>query len=317
MRRSVPVFVLIALLAVGAALVVSFSHDQADRESVIAAFVPAGYYLPFQIIQEEGLLEKRGYRLALKRYNDNSHMISLFINGHLDVTAQSALTMFPIENEHPGRFTFVTGQYANSYYFLTASESDIDSLKNVNGKRIGTWKSPTAEAFIRLAMRNRGIRDDAYEIVRYGATEWAPAIENGLVPIVFGFDLPLARLVNSSRFRYVDEQALDDLLDGQPLFNGGAFISRDLRRRDPKKASAIRSALFEAIELADTRPGVRYRVLAKALGASREDAARARLDRFAKPDRAMVSSAQATLDFMVAEGLAESFDVSDMFWLQD
>lgn len=294
-----------------------------DLETVRAAYVPAGYYLPFVVAKEQGLFEKRGYKIELQRYQDNAHMINLFLNGHLDVTAQSSFTMFPTELDHPGLLRFVYGQYANSYYFMVPSQSQFTSLADLNGATIGTWKSPTAVNYIKLLLGRAGLAENKhYTIQRFGATEWPAALENGVVDVVFGFDVLLARLALTNNYRYLAPDALEGLLSGTMVFNGGAFVSAKLTERNPDKARAIQEALLEAIEIIRTDRELTARIAADTLlpdGLSREQrlaiARAARFDVFTTADTDLIESARRTLDLLFEHGVvSERFDVSDLFW---
>lgn len=242
-------------------------------------------------------------------------MISLFLNGHLDVTAQSCFTMFPIETEHPGLFKFVYGQYTNSYYFMVPVNSPIQRLQGISGNTIGTWKSPTAENYIRLIMRQAGVAQDDYKVQRFGATEWAPALENHQVPVVFGFDVPLATLSVTGKYVYLDKSAVARLLPKHKVFNGGGFLSTRLISEDPLKAKAIREALYEAIEIIRTKPQRTAEIVMATLGASKDAAQQSKFDEFTWPTPELLLSAEKTLGLLQDSDIVKGdIKVKKMFW---
>jgi ABC-type nitrate/sulfonate/bicarbonate transport system substrate-binding protein len=106
--------------------------------------VPAAYYLPVFVVQERGLLRKRGYTSKVEIFAKNTDMMDAFLEGNLEFTAQSSGTMFPLESRHPNRFRFIYGQNNKSYSFIVPTNSEIKSLKDLKGKRVVTWPSPTA-----------------------------------------------------------------------------------------------------------------------------------------------------------------------------
>lgn len=287
-----------------------------DENVVRAAFVPAAYYLPFLVVENDGLLEKRGYGLQLQRYNDNAEMISAFLNDNLDVTAQGANTMFPVEMENPGRYKFVYGQYVRSYFYVVPDSLAYNNLADLAGDTIVTWRSPTAEVFIKLTMRRQGIADSVYHISRVGATEWAPALENGVATTVFGFDVPVAGLLAQPEFRVLQPDAVENLFLEEPEFNGGAFIRTKLIVEDPAKARAIREALFEALETIRSEPDRVRSILANRLGAAPEVVAEAALDRFAWPNQQMIDHAQRMWQELGEQGFLQGeTDIQNLFWL--
>lgn len=315
-RHQRAIGILGVMVAAAAAVLLTACRTGETTSKVIrASFVPAGYYLPFLVADEDQLFQKKGYQLELTRYNDNTQMISLFLNGHLDVTAQSALTMFPTAVRYPNTVKFVYGQFANSYAFVVPADSSIKVLADLKNLTIGTWRSPTAEAFVGILLGRQGLKKDVdYQVQLFGATEWAPALQNGVVPVVFGFDVPMAALVQSGRFRYVEPEAVAKLIGSTRVFNGGGFIAKNLDARDPQKASVIESVLAESIRIINADPARSRNILAKRLGVSETAAAAAMLDSFTVIDDGVLESARATLRLMRDEAaLSGDLDVIGMF----
>jgi len=246
-------------------------RDTSPKESKVvhAAYVPAAYYLPFLVVESDKLLSKRGYTMDLVPFNDNSHMINLFLNGHIDVTAQSSLTMFPVEAKNGGLFKFIAAQYNYSCFFVVAKDSPISTLADLKGKKVATWKSPTATALIGMLLRRQQLTiGDSGDVVvvPYGANDVAMAVENGQVDAAFIFDAPAAKLVTSGKFRYVDEHAIEHLFqDNQRFFNGGPIVYTKVITDEPKKAQAIQEAFVEAVEIIRTKPEHVNRILSEKL----------------------------------------------------
>jgi ABC-type nitrate/sulfonate/bicarbonate transport system substrate-binding protein len=291
---------------------------------VTAAYVPAGYYLPFIIMENDGLLSKRGYQLKLNSHKSNAEMINQFINGRLDVTAQSALTMFPVEEKHPGKFKFIYAQEMQGYSFVVPDKSTIKTLSDLKKKKIGIWTSPTAEVAIKIALHHEGLNKGDYDTKRYPADQVVSALENKQVDAVFLFDVPAQHLVNSKNFRYLaSDTALNNILDviedGKlrhiPIFNGGAFINQKLISSNPAKAQAIRDALLEAIIIINKEPERVRGILAKKIGALDVDAQNAHYDIFYAPEDKAVESSKKTLELLKNNGVVTADKINDnLFW---
>lgn len=323
-KKFAAIGIALVLIPVAYAAVKHIIMDRtdADRE-VRAAFVPSGYYLPFIIMKHDNLLEKRGYTLTLSRHANNALMINAFVNGQLDVTAQSAMTMFPIEEKHPGLFRFIYVQENLGYSFVVPEISSIGSLKDLKGKHIGTWQSPTAEVCIKIRLQREGLFPKDYKISRYPAEAVAGALQSGAVDAVFLFDVPCQALVDSGDYRYLLRSAMkgiiDELINGErievPVFNGGGFINTTLLSYNPKKALAIRDALLEAVRIINTEPARCRQVLAQELEAPEKAAQKATLDRFSPPQSDTVKSATETLHLLKTAGVVENeFPVENLFW---
>jgi NitT/TauT family transport system substrate-binding protein len=307
-----------ALLAAALLELGLFAWPHAQNKIITAAYVPSGYYLPILIADENGYFRDAGYTLKLQRFNNNALMISSFINGNLDLTAQSALTMFPVEVAHAGTFKYVYGQFANSYFFLVPSNSKIGKLSDLRGRTIGTWQSATAVAFIKIILSSSGLSESDYKIVRYNATDVSSALVNGNVDAVFLFDAQAENLVQNFGAKYLDKSAIANIQTPSGmvrLFNGGAMINSALIKSDPQMAQAIQSALLKAINYINQQPVAARVQLNTALNIHLRNPDAVQLDVFQPIDGTLIATASDTAALMAAHGLLSGApDVSQMFW---
>jgi ABC-type nitrate/sulfonate/bicarbonate transport system substrate-binding protein len=308
---------LILFLILACAISSSFCKKNTDSDFIVrAAYVPAGYYLPFLVMESEGLLEKRGYALRLTKFMDNAEMVSLLLNDQLDITAQSSITIFPIEADNPGLIKFIYGQYLHSYYFVVNSRSQIKTLSDLRNMKfkIGTWKSPTADTLIRLVFNRAGFNENDYEIKKYNATDWPAMLENGLVDIAFGFDTGVARLIENGAYRVVEKDALRNLLEGE-LFNGGGFIRSKLLTTNPQKAEIIRQALYEAIKIIKENPERIRAIVIEKLKAPERITDLVSFDDFQYLNENLYDAAEKTYSMLKNSGILMSkINIRAMFW---
>lgn len=317
-QRNIVSILFLIVLSITAA----FFFSEAPRASklISAAYVPAGYYLPLIVAEENGYFRDAGYDIELKRFNDNSLMINTFINGQLDLTAQSALTMFPIMERYPQRVKFIYGQLANSYFFVVPADSDIHTLDQLQGRTIGTWQSPTAEIFIKLMLHSRGIPDALIRIQRFGASDVAGALVNRTVDAVFLFDFQAENLVQNHNARYVEPNAIREVLPTGSgyIFNGGAMVNSALLADEPDKAVAISVALSRALQYIRDNPLAAKQMLARKLGVSLTSYESVQLDVFETPSPSLVRSASETAKLLYEAGvLREPLAVDNIFVILD
>ena len=298
---------ILLLMAALGLILTSLILPKTDNKVISAAYVPAGFYAPIVIANENGYFTDLGYELELKRYNNNSLMINSFINGSLDLTAQSSFTMFPVEEQNPGRFKFVYGQYANSYFFIAPVDSGIKSLRDLKGKTIGAWQSPTAVAYVDLMLAKSGLTKEDYSVERFAVSDVAANLTSGVVDAVFVFDFQAASLQEKSGYVIIEANAQKELLSnvGIKPFNGGAMISTKVLQSDPMKSEAIQLALSKAIEFIDENPIESREIIASLLGVEINDLSSVQLDYFTMPNSTLIKSAESTYLLLSDSGIVK------------
>ena len=301
-------------------LLFAFGCKKPDPITVTAAYVPAGFYLPFLVAEDRKLFEARGYRLVLTRFNSNSDMINAFLNRQLDTTAQGAFTIFPLSVSQPNSVKFLYGQYCRSYHLVVPKDGAVRSVADLKGKTIGPWQSPTAEAGRKILLAKAGVPPEECRIVRFGVDQVASQLLNGTVDAIFHFDIPVENLIQTGKFQYLKKSALDDVLpptDGQatPVFNGGGLIHPDLPAKDPNKARVIREVLEESVRFIRQNPAEARKILGKLLGAPDAVAQGAVLDEFGLIDDRLLASADRTWDLCHEYGIVsrKERNIRDLF----
>jgi ABC-type nitrate/sulfonate/bicarbonate transport system substrate-binding protein len=278
-------------------------------KKVRTAIVPSAYYLPLIVAKEERLLEKRGYEMEfLAPFPSNTDMVEAFLTSRVDLTAQSALTMFQVEAKHPGNFRFVYGQYSASYFFV-AKKGRFTTIKQIAQPevRLGTWQSPTAMACIQLAFAAARTSKDRATIKQFSATELGTALLLGQVDAVFAFDVVAAELLLKPEYEIIEPDTIQQLfplppdspVQLRPLFNGGGFIHNKLLVDDPAKAKAIQDALWEALEFIQHNPEKAREYLSHNIkNASKNAAMTTKMDLFEWPNPKMIESAEDSVELL-------------------
>ena len=275
--------------------------------------VPAAYYLPVFVVQEKGLLKKRGYESTVAVSNSNTTMLDDFYVGDLDVTAQSSATMFPREANIPGRYKFIYGQNSRSYAFLVLKASPIKSMSDLKGKRIATWRSPTARLAVELCVQAFFDPNDMIvEPMDFGNLN--DALYEKRVDAVFSTDVFIAKAIRDGRAQYLEQFPLSKYVM-DPFFNGGGFIQASIARDNPAQAKAIQEAFEEAIQFIHDNEREARLLMAKYVPAEEADLLNAPIDEYIPNAKIDLGKAQELADILFARGQMEKrLDVRSLFF---
>jgi len=300
-------YLMVGLLAV---VIILAGCAAKQQETVKAGFVPAAYYLPFYVAIENGYFEEERLQLEKIDFGSVSNQVNALIHGDIDITALGSGGGFPLEAKQPNQFKYIYGQNSKSYAFLVKKNSKINEIKDLGGKRIGTWPSPISTTFIKLITK-KYFDEDKYTLVHLDHKFHPSALDRGDVDALYASDITIAMTLNSNIGEYLAENPLeDDVLN--PFFNGGGIISS---KTDPEKAQKIKRAMNKAVVFTQQNPEESRRILAKVMGIDLEIAKQAPVDEFKTIEQLDMQKAQEVADILYEEGLMEKpINVQDVFY---
>ena len=290
-------YFLVGLLAVSIILAGCTTNQQ---ETVKAGFIPAAYYLPFYVAIENDYFAEEGLQLEKIDFGSVSDQVNALIHGDIDITALGSGGGFPLEAKQPNQFKYIYGQNSKSYAFLVKKNSNINEIEDLEGKRIGTWPSPTSITFIKLITK-KYFDEDAYTLVPLDYKFHPAALDRGDVDALYTYDVAIAMTLNSGISEYLAENPLEDEVLN-PFFNGGGIIST---KTDPEKAEKIKRAMDKAVLFTQQNPEKSRRILAKIMGIDIEIAQQAPVDEFKTIEQLDMQIVQRVADILYDEGLME------------
>lgn len=281
-----------------------------QQETVKAGFVPAAYYLPFYVAIENGYFAEEGLQLEKIDFGSVSDQVNALIHGDIDITALGSGGGFPLEAKQPNQFKYIYGQNSKSYAFLVKTNSNINQIADLKGKRIGTWPSPTSTTFIKLITKKYFDKDD-YTLVLLDYKFHPAALDREDVDALYTYDVAIAMTLNSGVGEYLAENPLEDEVLN-PFFNGGGIIST---KADPEKAEKIKRAMDKAVLFTQQNPEKSRQILAKIMGIDIEIAEQAPIDDFKTIEQLDMQKVQKVADILYDGRLMEKpIEVEDIFY---
>lgn len=303
MNKKIAIVILIIAAVVTGVFLFQKGQKQEPQtgEKIKIGVVPAAYYLPVFVAKEKGFFEQNGFDAEVIVFNNNSDMLTAFLKGDVDATAQSGGSLFPLEATSPGKFKFIYGQNNLSYSFVVRSNSDIKSLSDLKGKRIGTWPSPTAKVFVSLVLKKYFDPKEA-EIVPLDFKLLNQALEQKQVDAVFNTDIFTETGIQNGISKYLVKYPMRDEVIN-PTFNGGGIVSSELIKSNPQKAERIKKSFEQAIDYIRQNPDEARKTLLKFVSVDEKIALAAPLDEYLKVSEINIDKAQELADTLYNEKL--------------
>lgn len=311
--------IIIAILIIAAVVAGIFLFQKGQKqesetgEKIKIGVVPASYYLPIFVAKDKGFFEQNGFNAEVVIFNNNSDMLNAFLRGDIDVTAQSSGSLFPLEATSPRRFKFIYGQNELSYSFVVRTDSNIKSLADLKGKRIGTWPSPTPKVFIKLVLK-KYFDPKEVEVVPLDFKLLNQALEQKQVDALFNTGQFTEIGIQNGISKYLVKYPMRDEVIN-PTFSGGGIVSSELIKSNPQKAERIKKSFEEAIDYIQQNPNEARKTLLGFVSVDEKIALTAPLDDYLKVDEINIDKAQELADIFYNEKLMDkSIKFSDLIY---
>ena len=230
----------------------SNQQNPAVKEKLKVGFVPAAFYLPLTVAMKKGFFAEEGFEPEYVRFESVNDQLLALVKGDIDVSAVGSAGGFALEARSPSSIKFVYGQDLHSYSFVVSSVSNITSIKELEGKKIGTWPSPTSKLLVGL-VTSKFFNSSTMEISQLDFKLLNEALAKGEVDALFSPDVYTEAGIQKGISKYLEKDPIPKYVLN-PFFNGGGIVSAKLVKENPEKAKRIQKALEKSIRYINNSP---------------------------------------------------------------
>ena len=265
MKRPVAVLLMILILmAAGNA----FSEDK-----VKIGYLRFQISLPTFVAAEKGLFEQEGLKVELTPFESGTLIISALMAGRIDANCCSAITGFWFaEQATPGQskifLAYGTPSLKNpSFVAIVKKDSPIKELKDLKGKRVGTYPGASSVAIARAIIRTQ-MDPEGVIFQEVPPTILISALAAGQIDAFFSPE-PMGMIAISQgigRHLVPEPHSLLGLEKGHA---GAAFgFSAQSLKQNPLLAKKLKSVYYKAVDLINMDRNAARPLLIKYLGVS-------------------------------------------------
>ena len=288
-------------------LLVMTAGSALSAEKVKIGYLRIVMSLPTFVAQEEGLFEKKGLDVELIPFNSGTAIIDALVAGRIDVNACGAITgyWFAAQNA-PGKFkiflTYGTPSIENpSFVAIVKKDSPLKGLKDLKGKKVGTFPGATsialARAIIRTQMDPEGVIFTELPPPNLISALAAGQIDAYFAPEPFGM-IAISKGVG----RHLVKEPLG-LLGLEKGFAGAGFgFSAQLLEENPRLAKKIKGAYDKAADLIAKDKKAFRPLLVKYLGLPESVAMNVPIQYWMKIEQLDKEATQEYFDLLYGEG---------------
>jgi NitT/TauT family transport system substrate-binding protein len=299
MKRIAALIVIILLgMAAGAAF---------SEEKVKIGYLPLTISLPTFVAAEKGLFQQEGLKVELVPFESGTMIMDALMTGRIDANCSSAITGFWFAAQGaPDRFKIFlvygwTSRKSRTFVAIVKKDSPIKDLKDLKGKRVGTYPGATSVALARAIIRTQ-VDPEGIVFQEIPPSILISALAAGQIDAFFAPE-PVGMIAISQGIgRHLVEEPLG-LLGLEKGFAGAAFgFSSQFLKENPQLAKKVKALYYKAVDLIDKDRNAVRPLLPKYTGLSETIAMKIPLQSWMKVETLDKEATQRYFDLLYKEG---------------
>jgi NitT/TauT family transport system substrate-binding protein len=255
MKKIFVIIVLIVGLAIASYLIIS---PKPTKEVIVRiALPPYTGDLPFYAAIEKGYFADQKLNIEIIQTKESSEALNALLAGKVDIIAPISFSaLLAAEIKSPGEFKlFLPGGESDKIigsYLLIKKDSTIKEIKELKGKKIGTYTGATQLLYLKLFLKEVGFDPDKdITIIQVAPELQAQALEANQYDALFTIEpystiaiqkLFAKVLIENPRVKYIVN----------PFISGSAAVSSKFVKENPKILKKIYKALAQGLDFIRT-----------------------------------------------------------------
>ena len=241
------------------------------EERVKIGYLRVTHSLPTFVAAEKGLFEQEGVKVELTPFESGTLIVSALMGGRIDASCSCAMTgLWFAEQSTPGQYKIFLAYGSrsprnNTFVAIVKKDSPLKDLRDLKGKRVGTYPGATAVELARAIIRTQ-VDPEGIVFQEIPPTILISALAAGQIDAFFSPE-PLGMIAISQgigRYLVAEPQNLLGLEKGSA---GAAFgFSAQFIKQNPLLAKKLKSVYYKAVDLIDKDRNAARPLLIKYLG---------------------------------------------------
>jgi len=318
LKYSIVVILLLTLL-VGAALFIANKPTgrAVTHEKVKIGYKATSHYLPVFVAKEKGFFEQEGLNAEIVEFQSSNHVLEGVISGHLDAGRGALVKQFTIELKEPGTLkTFLVNKqtkYNYIDYIIIRKDSNIKSVKELKGKKIGTNAGSVESSFLIAVLGKFGLNKGDYEIITMEPGLLPQVLEAEQIDAFMSYE-PITTIAIKKDIGKILVSAPIEKYIIDPLVSGGCYMRADYIEKNPEKAHKIIRAFYKAAEFIENNPEECRKIITKYTPLEEDMSSDLHILEVKKPS-VLKDAVQEHADIIFKEGIIDKrLDVSNIFY---
>lgn len=264
------IVILVLVLVVGGLLLFLYSETDNIDNIILDRPIKIGYqansaHLP-TFIGLERYFGEEGLNVEAVKFESANQLMEALVSGRIDAGIGAITVLFSIEQNIPGKFKiFMVNEITKDKYYdfiLTKKNSDIKSLQDLKGKKVGTWPGSTILTYLKIILNKNGINPDEVNIQQLAQNLQTQALAAGQVDALFTLE-PIATIAIENGIADVLESGTLSKYIMDPMPGASYVISAEFLEKYSKESNRLIAAIKKSNSYIETNQQEAKKVLTK------------------------------------------------------
>ena len=278
-----------------------------SEEKVKIGYLPLTISLPTFVAAEKGLFQQEGLKVELVPFESGTMIMDALMTGRIDANCSSAITGFWFAAQGaPDRFKIFlvygwTSRKSRTFVAIVKKDSPLKDLKDLKGKRVGTYPGATSVALARAIIRTQ-VDPEGIVFQEIPPSILISALAAGQIDAFFAPEPTGMIAISQGIGRQLVEDPMSLLGLEKGVATGGFGFSSQFLSENPRLAKKVKGVYYKAVDLIDNDLTAYRPLLTKYLGLPDWVAMNVPLTKWMKIETINKEATQQFFDLLYKEG---------------
>jgi ABC-type nitrate/sulfonate/bicarbonate transport system substrate-binding protein len=291
-----------------------------SEEKVKIGYLPLTISLPTFVAAEKGLFQQEGLKVELVPFESGTMIMDALMTGRIDANCSSAITGFWFAAQGaPDRFKIFlvygwTSRKSRTFVAIVKKDSPLKDLKDLKGKRVGTYPGATSVALARAIIRTQ-VDPEGIVFQEIPPSILISALAAGQIDAFFAPEPTGMIAISQGIGRHLVEEPMGLLGLERGIATAGFGFSSQFLKENPGLAKKVKGIYYKAVDLIDKDITAFRPLLAKYLGLPDWVAMNVPLTKWMKVETLDKEATQQYFDLFYKEGAYKKrVDTSKLYY---
>jgi NitT/TauT family transport system substrate-binding protein len=293
------------------------------QEEVKIGYLSLVISLPTFVALEKGYFQEQGLKVVNTPFESGTLLIDALVAGRIDVIGSaSVITLWLVEQNLPGTFKIFLvygplGPKDSSFVLMVAKDSPLKEMKDLKGKRVGTFPGIASLALAKAVLRPHFDPNKEVTLIEIPPGNIVQALAAGQIDAYFTPE-PFGMMAEAKGVgRYLSKSPLSalNLPSGYP---GAAFaFNSKFLKEKPILAKKVKAAIYKGVDFIQTNEGEARKFLPKYTNLPEPFAMKIPWEPWTKVEQYNKSFGQPYFEVFKKEGLFQKHIDTSQLYYQD